>query len=220
MRAAPWVLALLLVASTVVSGCTGVFAAHVEPSVLENGWTEDEDQRDESKSFLGIGYQQATRVYTFDENRVNGPYPAQLVVVSIRILGGSSRSDLFERLDEAVQNVMEEEGIELDAASRREGDRTLSQGQDSVWFTYKGQAMGGATFFDQGRQIRILGEVFNDDRSSITVLHIGLAQITGSSILTGQENTSQWSKIVGDPSGTIEGYKRNDGLAHNVVAHG
>lgn len=217
-RTAP--LVLLVILSMLASGCTTIFAAHVDEAVVTAGWEEKEDQRREDSQFLGIGLKRVTLVYEYDDSRFNGPYPAAFLVTSLKILGGASRQELFEELDETLQDVLENQNVELDEDSRVEGERVLAQGQQSIYFTYEATAQGDGSLFDQDRRIRILGEVFNDQRSDLTVLLIGLAQITGPSFLTGQENNTNWEKIVEDPEGTIEGYDGDAGLAYHVVSHG
>lgn len=213
-------LVLLLIATMLTSGCTTIFAAHVDEAVVTAGWVQNEDKRREDSQFLGLGLKRVTLVYEYDESRFNGPYPAAFLVTSLQILGGASRQQLFEELDETLQEVLEKQNVELDEDSRVEGERLLAAGQQTLYFTYEATAEGDGGLFDQGREIRILGEVFNDQRSDLTVLLIGLAQITGPSFLTGAENDTNWEKIVEDPDGTIEGHAGDAGLAYNVISHG
>lgn len=217
-RVAP--LVVLVILAMMTSGCTTIFAAHVDDAVVTAGWELNEDKRREDSQFLGIGLKRVTLVYEYDESRFNGPYPAAFLVTSLKILGGASRQELFEELDQTLQDVLENQNVELDQDSRVEGERVLAHGQETIYFTYEATAQGDGSLFDQGREIRILGEVFNDQRSDLTVLLIGLAQVTGDSFLTGQENNTNWEKIVEDPEGTIEGYDGEAGLAYHVISNG
>lgn len=217
-RLAP--LALLVIASMLTSGCTSIYAAHVAPAVVDSGWEENKEKRSEDSQFLGFGSRRVTIVYEYDESRFNGPYPAAFLVTSLKILGGASRQELIQELESSMRDVLEKQNVRLDEDSRTEGERVLARGQETLFFTYEATAEGDGGLFDSGRTIRILGEVFNDHESDLTVLLIGLAQITGESFLTGAENDTNWEKIVEDPRGTIEGYRGDQGLAHNVVSHG
>jgi hypothetical protein len=211
------VMALLVPVVLLTAGCTGLYQAYAPDSVLKNGWSENTNKRSTDERF---GFSRSTRVYEFSGSGTQGPYPAQFVVITAKTIGGGSREAILKALDQSLKDVLAKESIQADEGSRAEGQRTLGQGQSSVHFTYTATAKAGSSFFQQDRKMRVLGEVFNDGRSSTTVMLIGLAQTTGGTILTGSENLTEWSRIVGDPNGSIGGFKRADGLAYNVVSHG
>jgi hypothetical protein len=81
--------------------------------------------------------------------------------------------------------------------------------------------VAGASLFTPGRDAKVIGEAWFDERSKITVVVVGLAQTQGAG-LTGQQyrDTTHWHRMVADPGATIQSPGSADGLIYNVRSHG
>lgn len=209
---------LAVLAGTLLAGCFGVVRAHVPDAVLSDGWRETD--RGGGQRWLGLAAEWEHVVYETNVTGFGGPYPASLTLLSLEVLGRLSRGELRDALEEQVRDSAERQGIALEQDSEQRGERRTASRLGTQWFTYRGVASPSADLFNPGQSVRILGEVWNDGRSEISVLAVGMAQTTGPGP-TGRffPDLQSWGKIVADPDGTIDGARGTEGLVWNVVSH-
>lgn len=215
-------LIVLVVAASALSGCLDVYVATVPDAVLTGGW--EETGRRDGERWAGLSTQWAEVTYKTDPagggRFGEGPYPASLSVISVSTGGPSDREKIAANLDAQIRDNAQGQDLALDDASRREGERKTDGGLTTRYFTYHATIGAGSTLFQQGQEARVIGEVWYDEPSRITVIAVGLAQIQGRGAL-GQSfiDDTNWARIVADPSGTIEDHAATDGLIYNVVSH-
>lgn len=218
----PALIVILITGPIALSGCFGIFRAEVPSSFLTEGWKRTDT--DGGKRWLGLAAEWATVTYEVRPTPTgaidNGPYPASLSVMSIETPGRLSREEVVDKLDRQLRANAREAGILIDNASRRSGERNLDSGIRTLYFTYEAEISGSSGLFDPGRAARVIGEVGYDERSKITVVAVGLAQTQGGGAVGGSfTNRLHWARLVADPSGSIEGQTRDDGLIFNVRSH-
>ncbi len=209
-------LLFLVVAS---AGCFGMFEAHVPSPFLTGGWEQTDSGG--GGSWLGEGARWSHVSYEVDPPRGtfdSGPYPGYLTVLSIDAVMPLDNQEVSGNLDEQVQRDAEEQNVQLDQGSRKSGERNLASGVKTLWFTYRGEAEGGG-LFRSGNEVRVVGEVWPDERSRITVVTVGLSQVEGGFATTHTDHTN-WDRIIADPDGAIESRAEgSQGLIYNVRSH-
>lgn len=168
---------------------------------------------------MGEGVRWSHRTYEVEGEGATGPYGAYLTVLSIDTIMQLDREEVARDVDRQIREDAEAQNVEIDDASRRTGERGLASGVNSLWFTYRGEAQGDGGLFRSGNEVRIVGEVWPDERSKITVVSVGLAQVEGGNVFT-YEDLTRWHQIIEDPRGNVESAAvGDDGLIYNVRSH-
>lgn len=218
-RGAVWTIALLL-AVCVLAGCFGSSEAVVPAEFLVEGWEQVDSGG--GGSWLGEGARWTYVTYAVDpDDSAEGPYPAYLSVLSIDTPKRLDREEVRENLDQQVREDAEEQNVDIDEDSRRNGERNLKSGVRTIWFTYEAEIEGGASLFESGHDAKVVGEVWWDERERITVVAVGLAQVEGSDLLRSYDNDEHWVRIIEDPAGGIESAAQGEnGLIYNVRSNG
>lgn len=204
--------------SLVASGCFGVFRAEVPDDLLTDGWAVADTGG--GKRWLGLAAEWKFVLYEFNRTAFGGPYPASLTVLSLETLGSQDKGELRGALDAQVGEAAKRQGIALHEETRTQGERQVRAGPNTQWFVYEGTSQPSSDLFNPGQDVRVIGEVWNDDEGGISVLAVGIAQTTGQGP-TGRvfPSTVSWEKIVEDPSGSIQGMTGGQGLIWNVESH-
>lgn len=200
------------------SGCFGVFRAEVPDDLLTDGWAVADTGG--GKRWLGLAAEWKFVLYEFNRTAFGGPYPASLTVLSLETLGGQDKGELRNALEAQVGEAAKRQGIALHEDTRVQGERDVRVGPNTQWFVYEGTSQLSSDLFNPGQDVRIIGEVWNDDEGGISVLAVGIAQTTGQGP-TGRvfPSTVSWEKIVEDPAGSIQGMAGGQGLIWNVESH-
>jgi hypothetical protein len=171
-------------------------------------WSEDIEDRVDSDNLLGL---EKYSGFTYRNN--NNSYPAYLTVTSIKTIFLMSEEDLLERTRQAI-NSAKKDGINLDENSFVEGKRDIGSGHRSMYVIYNGSYASKVP----NEKIKIIGETWNCVNSGISIICIGVAQITGNLHDDFEQDLTHWQKIVGDPISLL-GYHSDSGLIYNVRCH-
>jgi hypothetical protein len=208
----------LLVVALLFSGCFGTYQAHVPEAYLTGGWKEVDSGG--GGSWLGEGVRWTHVTYEVEtQDRERGPFAAYLTVLSVDTIMQLDREEVSRDLDRQIREDAEAQNVRIIDGSRRTGERELASGVKTLWFTYRGEAQGGGGLFRSGNEVRIIGEVWPDERSRLTAVTVGLAQVEGGTIFTRTDLTN-WHKIIMDPRGSVDGAAQGeDGLIYNVRSH-
>jgi hypothetical protein len=157
------------------------------------------------------------------------PFPAELIVISLRESGRRSTDELLKQVERAIEEALEANNIVLDSSKSISGERKLESGLATTWLVREGKIGSQPapdSLFGRESTIRIIGEVAHDGRSSTSVVLIGLAQI--GRVDRGPLNTQlgetrdarTWIELVGDPTGTVAGATSQKGFIYNLRTHG
>lgn len=212
----------MLLLSVLLSGCFETDPVAVVPSeVLTQGWSEK--GRDSGSKWYGLAASWTVIEYRVTPERKtidSGPYPASLTLMTIDTTSRLEPSEVRDKLERQIRDNAASQDLMLKDGSRAEGTRTLASGVKTTWFHYDAVIGEDSRLFSPGHEARVIGEVGFDERSKITFVAVGLAQVQGSGP-TGQyfRDTTHWEKIVQDPDGTIDGHTGNDGLVWNIRSH-
>lgn len=205
-----------------LAGCLDLYVAEVPSQYLTDGWHEAD--RGSGERWYGLAAQWAHVTYetdppvqgTFDD----GPYPASLSVMTIDTPGKMDTEEVSRKVEQQVQENARKQGLILDNASKRQGERDLASGVRSLYFTYDADVGEDRGLFTPGFAARVIGEVWFDEPEATTVVAVGLAQVEGGSALgpTFRDSTT-WQRIVADPKGSIGEARADNGLIYNVRSH-
>jgi len=170
--------------------------AYVPDEFLTDGWHEDKGEEETGSSYFGIE-KWAIKVYKRGDS--------SLTVASLKTIIMIDKENLLERVENDIFSAAERYGISLDETSEIKGERWLLNGHNSLFVIYNGS---------KGyRHYKFIGEVWSCSKSGISVICMGLADITEI------DGLQSWEKMVGDPSGIIDGITRDDALIYNVNCH-
>lgn len=214
-------LALALALALLSPGCLDLSVARVPDRLLEgaggNGWEKNltASQREPQSSQGGLVKTQAL-VY---EDRQNPAYAGTLTVASLRALLRPNEEALRDTVQVRLADEARAKGIRLQGGPAT-GTRHVASGGDSFWFVYNGTVQTTG-FFAQSAQVKVFGEVFACSQQRTDVVVVGLASTTdvrsiGGIPIPSDPDFTTWQEIVGDPRGSVEGYRASDGLAYNV----
>ena len=208
-----YVLFAFIVVTTIVLGVffsrNAFYPAYVDDSVL-GSWSESLEKRESDSRFFGV---EKWCSYTY-ENNENTRYPARLIVMTVRSLFMMDERDLRSKTLSFVKKVGRDE-IDLNSESMKTGKRFLRNGHETYFFVFNG------TNVSNGEKIKMIGEVWNCGVSHVSVICVGMAQVTDTSNGLMEYDYSNWEKIVADKKGTFggEGYMSKNGLIYNVICH-
>jgi len=201
-------------------GCLDLAPARVPDRFLEgaggNGWSKNFSASQREPVSQGSLVKTQTLVY---EDHANSPYVGSLSVITLRALLRPSEEKLRPMISERIKEQAESNGIRIQSGSE-EGTRTDANGAEAFWFVHNG-TVERPGFFAQSAQVKVYGEIFQCPTQKTDVITVGLAQTTdvksiGGVVIPSDPDYSTWGEIVADPSASIEGYRRSDGLSYNV----
>ena len=198
---------VIVVIIAVVFSSREIKPAYVPDNFLDNGWSENLDERESSSGLLGLE-KWCSLTY-----RIGGAYPANLTVATFKPLIMMDEDDLIEKAQETIQSASQH-GIVVDNNTKNSGWRILNNGHKTSYITYDGNDTSRTPF----EKIRVVAEVWNCGNSGTSVICIGVAQVTDYAHNLLDVNTSSWKKIVSDKGGLL-GFVGNDGLIYNVICH-
>jgi len=179
------------------SGCLTLREAYVPEQVLTEGWHENKGKSEYGSNYFGL---QRWSSFTYE----NGE-SVTLTVTTLKTLIMMDKTELLNRLEEEILKAGAAYGIEIDKGSKTKGSRTLGNGHKSSYLLYNGTK--------EEVRYRIIGEVWSCSKSGVSVICLGLAD------LSQIDGVTKWEKMVGDPNGTIDKAEREDGLIYNVNCH-
>lgn len=183
--------------------------AYVSDEFLCNGWSEDLDER--SCVFQTFGFDKWCSL-TY---RINDSYPAYLSVTTFKTLFMINEDDLELKTIESIMENACQQGIFIDNNTKISGTRILENGHITKYVTFK----GNDTLKNPIERIKIIGEVWNCGTSGISIICIGVAQVTDHAHNISDLNVNNWKKIVTDDIGSIEGFFGEEGLIFNLKCH-
>jgi len=198
---------VIVVILAVVFSSREIKPAYVNDSFLDNGWSENLDERE---SFSGLFGLEKWCSLTY---RIGGSYPANLTVATFKPLIMMDEDDLIAKAEETIQDASQH-GIIVDNTTKTVGWRILINGHKTNYIVYDGNDTSRTPY----EKIKIIAEVWNCGNSGTSVICIGVAQITDYAHNIAGVNTSSWEKIVSDKNGLL-GFVGNEGLIYNIVCH-
>lgn len=216
------VLAFALAFAMASAGCIDLVAARVPDRLLEgaggNGWEKNftASQREPTSEQNGLVKTQSL-VY---QDRQDPAYAGSLTVTTLRTLLAPNEDKLRATVQDRIAAEASAKGIRLQGGPET-GSRRVATGATSSWFVYNG-TVATSGFFAQSAQVKVFGEIFRCDAQKTEVVATGLASTTdvrtiGGIPIPSDPDYGTWSEIVGDPRGSVEGYRGSDGLAYNVA---
>ena len=184
--------------------------AYVPNSVLGSQWHEDLNERIiESNPFDIEKF--GRLVYKND-----GSYPAYISITTIKSFFMFEEEDLQKKITDAIE-LTSLDSILLDNDSKLLGRRTLENGHESLFIIYNGTDKTNL----RDEDIKIIGEVWNCGISGISIVCVGVAQITDNTHNNSMNFFDNWIKIIKDEAGTFgaELFTGDDGLIANIICH-
>ena len=142
--------------------------------------------------------------------------------MTLKTLILANEKELKDNLEKNIKAKTNDYGISIDNDSKIEGERRIARGHETVYFTYNGTVeknVSGLFFINE--KVKIIGEVWNCEKSGTSIICVGIAQITEG---FGQSDEKTWEDIVQDPYGTFKDKDGNEiagdyGLIYNVICH-
>jgi hypothetical protein len=222
-RKAP-VLAVAALLAPALAGCLDPYRAHVDEAVLAHAtlsWARsDHPQKD--GGLFGVKTERVDYVHSGS----GPPFPAVLVVFSLRAVSRPPTEELLRIVHLAVDNETHNKGIRIDQRQSSSGHRALAGGIQTEFFTEEGTSTAGNDLFAVNTKVRIVGEVGYDGRSSTNIVAVGIAQVESSrscplGINCGTTHDEvSWIELVGDAQGSVGGATSQFGLIDHLVTHG
>ena len=226
-----------IISISTLSGCLEIREAYIDDVYLSN-WKLI--ATNETNEFFGLG-KWITKEYAYKDN----DFPAFLCITTIKTLLLMSENDLKKMVFEDLLKDLEKQGVKVDENSIKEGSRKMGLGHITNYIVCNGSISkefeklnllgkkiklffnlkDGIMEFKANETVKILAEVWNCKESGVSVICLGVAQITQHGLVFVYENSTAWKEIVGDPYGTFmdpfskEEIYSNDGLVYNVICH-
>jgi len=204
------VIALVIVIAVVIAvvfSSREIKAAYVPDGFLNNGWSENLNERESSSGLFGLE-KWCSLTY-----RIGGAYPANFTVATFKPLIMMDENDLIAKAQETIQDASQQ-GIVVDNNTETSGWRILNNGHKTSYITYDGNDTSKTPY----EEVMVIAEIWNCGNSGTSIICIGVAQITDYAHNVTSVNTSSWEKIVSDRGGVL-GFVGADGLIYNVVCH-
>jgi len=192
---------IILVVLTVIFNNNQLTQAYISHEYLSNGWI-DSGERDYEESFLGLE-KQSTFKYKIDES-YDKSYPAFLTVTSIKTFFMINEEELLSKTIEIINLAAKEKNITIDKDSKIEGERILNNLHGTFYVIFNGTY----NLNNLSEGIKIIGETWNCPISGISVICIGVAQITDNYNNISYEDLQRWNQII-----------NKNGLIYNVNCH-
>ena len=229
--------ATVIVCISILSGCLEIREAYIDDIYLSN-WKLI--ATNETSEFFGLG-KWITKEYAYKDNN----FPAFLCITTIKTLLLMSENDLKKMAFEDLLKDLEKQGITVDENSIKEGSRKMGLGHITNYVVCNGSISkefeklnllgkkielffnlkGKVIEFKANETVKILAEVWNCKESGVSVICLGIAQITQHGLVFVYKNSTAWKEMVGDPYGTFmdpfskEKIYSNNGLVYNVICH-
>lgn len=202
---------IFVIVLTIIFSGGDITPARIPLDALDNDWSEDISNSSKEEGFLGL-----ERFFSVTYRCDNDSFPAYVTVSTTKNFFMMSEEDLVDETEDLIVRKTSEQNIVLNKKTRFSGERTLKNGHKSSFFVYNATKNLG----DNSENVKIIGEAWNCEKSGTSVVCIGMAQISNSS-LNVTDNSFFWSKIVRDNKGTFgsDEFKGNDGLIFNVICH-
>ncbi|MEA3143287.1 MAG: hypothetical protein QOG31_611 [Thermoplasmata archaeon] len=217
-------LAVAALLAPALAGCLDPYRAHVDEAVLSRAtlaWSRADHPQVDGGLF---GVKTLATDYTHSASSPP-PFPAVLVVFSLRAVSRPSTEELLRYTHLAVDNETQARGIRIDQSQSSSGHRALASGVQTEFFTEEGTSATGG-LFPQNTKVRIIGEVGYDGRSSTSIVVVGIAQVEASRTCPLNLNCGvthdegSWVEMVGDGGGSVGGATLQTGLIDHLVTHG
>ena len=201
---------IIVIVFAVVFSNNEFTSAYVPDDSLGYEWNEDLVKRDGGSQFFGL---EKFGSLTY---KIDGNYPAYLMVITIKTLVLMSENELRDKTMELIGQAFED-GITVDEDTEISGERVLKNEHNTMYVIYD----GNDTSENPPEKIKIIGEIWNCRLSGTSVICIGVAQITDNSHNNSEINAIHWEKIVKDKLGTFGtgGFQGTDGLLYTVICH-
>jgi hypothetical protein len=198
------VIIIVIIILTVFFSSNQLNEAIIKNQFLGDEWIEDIKDRDGGSRHFGL---EKWISYTYKNNDLK--YPAYITVTSIKTLFMMGEDELYEKTIETIKKASDY-GVFINESSKNSGTRDIKNGHKTRYCIFYGNDSSGEI-------IKIIGESWNCGISGTSVICIGVAQITNSSV----ENYNYWKRIISDKTGTFgtDDYKNIDGLIFNVKCH-
>lgn len=202
---------ILVITLTIIFSGSSLNPARIPGEVLSENWFWDTDNSSKKDGFLGL-----ESFYSSTYRCKNKSFPAYITISTMKNFFMMDEDDLVEKTEDMLVRKTSDQNIVLDKKNRISGERKLKNGHKTMYFVYN------ATDSSDGlsEDLKIIGETWNCEESGTSVVCIGIAQISNST-LDIENNFTFWSKIVSDKQGTFgtDDFQKSDGLIFNVVCH-
>jgi hypothetical protein len=202
---------IVIVLAVLFSG-TEIYPAYVPDDVRE-GWSEDVAERMIDSKLFGL---ESWRSFTYRNNDTS--YSAYLTVTTMKTFFMMNENELKEKTKQTIIEKASEQNIKIDEETEISGERTLKNGHDTMYVMYNGT--NNITHESLGNiyeQVKFIGETWNCDKSSTSIICIGYAQVTDNAHNSSELNLKYWNKIISDKDSTFT--KNPAGLIFNVKCH-
>ena len=197
---------IVIILAVIFSG-TSFSHAYVDTDALTSGWSENPAEREGVSQWFG-GWRSIT--YSID-----GIYPANLTVTTYKTLVLMNEQELQQKTTEAIENAIQQ-GIVVNNTTTLTGKRLLQNEHTTSYIIYDGTDNSKSP----AEQIKIIGEVWNCGTAGVSVVCIGIAQITDNKHNDSTIDTTSWYKIISDAGDTLDiDANGTDGLIDNVICH-
>ncbi len=201
------VFVIIVIIFAVIFSGTSFSHAYVDATVLTGGWRENPAEREGVSQWFG-GWRSITYA-------IAGIYPANLTVTTYKTLVLMNEQELRQKTTEAIENAIQQ-GIAVNNTTIITGERFLQNEHMTSYVVYNGTDESKSPT----EQIKIIGEVWNCGTAGLSVVCIGIAQITDNEHNDSTIDTTSWYRIIGDIGGTFgTDAKGFDGLIDNVICH-
>jgi hypothetical protein len=227
-----------LISSSFLSGCLEIREAYIEDVYLTD-W--ELIKTNETSVSFGLG-KWITNEYSYQKNE---NYPAFLCVTTVKTLLLMSEDELKKMAFNDLLKDLEEQGVNIDENSIKEGSRKVALGHTTNYLVCSGNISkefeklnllsekiklffnleNKPIEFKTNESVKIIVEVWNCQESGVSIICIGIAQITNHGLIFTYRDTTAWKEVVGDPYGTFidpisdEKIYSNNGLIYNVICH-
>ncbi len=187
------VLVLILILVTVILTSNRITEAYVSDKVLGNSWYEDYEERYSSSQLFGLEKQSS-----FTYRNSNSSYLSFVTVNTYKTLFMMNEKELYEKTVDAIKDFVLSRNVTLYYNSTIEGERTISNGHNTMYIRYDGALDNNSKF------VKLVGETWNCEKSGTSIIVIGFSVVTNNSI----KNLDFWNSII-----------KENGLISNVVCH-
>lgn len=204
---AVFVLVLVIFIFIIISG--QFTPAYIPDTFLGDVWIESLEDRDSGSQMLGLSKWYSLTYET------NGEYPAYLTVTTFKNLLMMNEDELRDKTMETIEEKTLQLGLVIDTNTKIVGERVLKNNHKTMYIIYN----GNDTTKDPNENIKIISEVWNCGQTGVSIICIGVVQITNFTHNNSVENNTYWEEILRDKNGTIENFIGEDGLIYNVKCH-
>ena len=200
---------IIVIAFLIFISSNTLTPSYVPDEFLAEGWSEDLNARDSGQNLFGLE-KWCSITYTYD-----GKYPAYLTVTTIKTIVMMNEEYLQKKTSETIEEAIAD-NIEINKTAMIEGERFLKNGCKTMYIVYNGTTNDKEPY----EKVKIIGEVWTNGPTGVSIICIGFAQITDFSDDINEVNYVNWGKIVNDLSGTFgQNFIGEDGLIYNISSY-